>query len=75
MVASLVKLARLERGLTQEQLALAAGCAQSEVSKLERGGRPPTSAALLTRLEVALGLAPGELAAHAVARTYRRHPR
>ena len=55
-----VRTARLERGLSQEQLALDAGMKRSYVSELERGLRNPTVRAL-GRLAEALKLEPDVL--------------
>ena len=51
---------RLERGMSQEQLALDAGMKRSYVSELERGLRNPTVRAL-GRLAEALNVEPCEL--------------
>lgn len=48
------------KGMTQEQLAVAAGMERSYVSDLERGTRNPSVAAL-GRIADALGIAPHEL--------------
>jgi len=48
---------RLQRGMTQEQLALDAGMKRSYLSELERGLRNPTVRAL-TRLAAALSIEP-----------------
>ena len=48
---------RLQRGMTQEQLALDAGVKRSYLSELERGLRNPTVRAL-TRLAAALSIEP-----------------
>ena len=48
---------RLQRGMTQEQLALDAGMKRSYLSELERGLRNPTVRAL-TRLAEALSIEP-----------------
>ena len=51
---------RLERGMSQEQLALDAGMKRSYVSELERGLRNPTVRAL-GRLAQALKIEPASL--------------
>lgn len=51
-----LKFARLERGLTQVQLALSSGVKQSDISKLERGDSNTTAG--LVRLAKALGCSP-----------------
>lgn len=48
-----LKFARIERGLTQVQLALASGVKQSDISKLERGDSTATTG--LVKLAKALG--------------------
>jgi transcriptional regulator with XRE-family HTH domain len=50
-----VRTGRLERGLTQEQLAVAAGVSQQYLSDLERGKRNPT-VLILFDIGQALGL-------------------
>ncbi len=42
LVGANVKRLRLQRGLTQEQLAEASGCTQQYLSGLEKGQRNPT---------------------------------
>jgi transcriptional regulator with XRE-family HTH domain len=54
---------RLQRGMTQEQLALDAGMKRSYLSELERGLRNPTLRAL-TRLAEALSIEPELLLKH-----------
>lgn len=54
-IGHVIRALRLERGLTQEELALEAEVATSNVSRVERGERQPTSA-LLGRLADALGM-------------------
>lgn len=51
---------RLERGLTQEALALDAGTERSHVSALERAEKGPSLATIL-RLAQALGIPAGEI--------------
>tara|TARA_R110000772_G_scaffold268740_1_gene398529 strand:- start:1769 stop:1984 length:216 start_codon:yes stop_codon:yes gene_type:complete len=51
---------RKQKGITQEELAVAAGMERSYVSDLERGTRNPSVAAL-GRLAAALGVQPAEL--------------
>ncbi len=58
-LAQRLKQARAERGFTQTQLAQAAGVAQSDISKLERGDAQKT--ANLVRLAMALGVSPSWL--------------
>lgn len=58
-LAQRLRLSRKERGLTQAQLAEAAGVAQSDISKLERGEAQKT--ANLVRLAKALGVNPAWL--------------
>lgn len=55
-LAERLKFARKKRGLTQEQLSDAAGVAQSDISKLERGDSQKTTS--LIRLAKALGCNP-----------------
>ena len=54
--------ARLERGLSQEDLGYAAGLHRTEVSLLERGGRDPRLHTIV-RLARALKMQPGDLLA------------
>lgn len=51
---------RLERGLTQEQLALEAGMTLSEISRIESQRREPR-VRTIARLAEALDVEPGEL--------------
>lgn len=51
---------RLERGLTQEKLGLAAGMAMSDVAAIETQGREP-KVTTIARLAAALDVDPGEL--------------
>jgi len=51
---------RLERGLTQEALALDAGTERSHISALERAEKGPSLATIL-RLAQALGIPAGEI--------------
>lgn len=46
MVGANVRRARIERGLTQEQLAVLSGFSQQYISDLERGRRNPTVVSL-----------------------------
>jgi transcriptional regulator with XRE-family HTH domain len=55
-----VKLARVERGLNQEDIALETGMARSHVSQLERGIVAPSVHSIL-RLSKALRVPPSEL--------------
>lgn len=55
-----VRLARLRKGLSQEQLGFEAGMKRSYVSDLERGTRNPTLKAI-DRLASALGVEPAAL--------------
>ena len=62
--ADLIKAARLGRGLTQAQLAAAAGTSQPVVSAYESGRRDPTCSTLRRLVEAAgyrleLGIRPG----------------
>jgi transcriptional regulator with XRE-family HTH domain len=60
--AMLVHLKRLreQRGLSQAQLAEAAGCSQPSISKLERGDKNVTLA-LVEQIAAVLGVQPWEL--------------
>src|SRR5690606_14639098 len=60
-VGATIRARRETLGLTLEALAEAARCAKSYLSEIERGRRPAPGEALLTRLEHALALAPGDL--------------
>lgn len=51
---------RMERGLTQSQLADRIGCLQKDVSRWESGARTPGTASLL-KLAIALGCTMEEL--------------
>lgn len=51
---------RMERGLTQGQLAYRIGCRQKDVSRWESGARTPGTASLL-KLAIALGCTMEEL--------------
>jgi transcriptional regulator with XRE-family HTH domain len=51
---------RQERGLTQEQLGLAAGMGMSDIGEMETQGREP-KVTTIARLAAALGVEPGEL--------------
>ncbi len=55
-----VRRLRLERGLSQEALADAAGLHRTYVSGIERGLRNPTLT-IVARLAIALDLAPADL--------------
>ena len=55
-----LKAFRTEAGFTQAALAARIGCAQSEVSRMERGQRPVTVERLL-RLAEALDVEPARL--------------
>lgn len=59
-----VRGARLRAGLTQKGLAAAAGVSQSAVASVEAGRRNTFARETVIRMEVALGLHPGSLAAH-----------
>jgi transcriptional regulator with XRE-family HTH domain len=67
LVGSNVRRLRIERGLTQEQLAEASGFGQHYISGLENGRRNPT---VVTLYELAqqLGVEPAELLKAAAAR-------
>lgn len=52
-IGQVIRALRIERGLTQEELALDADVATSNISRIESGQRQPTLA-LLRRLSVAL---------------------
>ena len=58
--SNLIRL-RKAAGMTQDQLAEAAGISKSYVSMLERGGRDSPSATALEGLSLALGCGPAEL--------------
>jgi SOS-response transcriptional repressor LexA len=62
-LGTLIRSARLRKGLTLQDLATTVGCAKSYLSQLETGFRPGSgvSHALLGRLERALDLAEGDL--------------
>jgi transcriptional regulator with XRE-family HTH domain len=51
-ISTHIKIARTTLGLTQRDLAAAAGCSNERLSQIERGSRP--SPALLKRLTAAL---------------------
>lgn len=55
-----VRACRLERGMSQEQLAFEAGMKRTYLSDLERGTRNPSVRAV-GRLAAALGVSPAEL--------------
>lgn len=57
-----IKAFRLTAGLTQEQLALAAGINRNYVSSLEHGQKA-ASLAIVVRVAIALGISPTELVA------------
>lgn len=61
-IGQLIRALRVERGLTQEALALEAGMATSNVSRIENGQRQP-SLRLLRRLAKALGTTAASLQA------------
>ena len=46
-VGRMVAAARLERGMSQQELAVLCGTTQSAIARLERGGRPPKLDTLL----------------------------
>lgn len=54
-IGQVIRALRIERGLTQEELALEAEVATSNVSRIENGLRQPTTG-LLKRLAKALGI-------------------
>ena len=56
----ILRVVRTEAGLTQEQLALAAGVDRSFVSMVERGVNQPTIR-MIFRFAAALGVAPSRL--------------
>ena len=60
LVGRNVRRARLARGLTQEQFAVASGFTQQYISGLEGGGRNPTVLSL-HQLATALSVAPEAL--------------
>lgn len=65
--------ARLRAGLTQRQLAAAAGLSQASIARIESGKTEPTFAQVdrlvsLCGLELRVGLVPGEGSAWSVAR-------
>ncbi len=59
-----IRLTRVERGLSQEQLADAAHLHVTHLGGVERGVRNPNYATVV-KLAQALGLTPGELVTHA----------
>ncbi|MBA3979347.1 MAG: XRE family transcriptional regulator [Alcanivorax sp.] len=59
-IGQAIRLLRIQRGLTQEQLALEAQVATSNVSRIENGQRQPTQN-LLKRLALALGTSASQL--------------
>ena len=72
-----IRLARVERGLSQEQLADAAGVHVTHLGGVERGVRNPNYSTLV-RIAGALGVSPGTLVTRADAlatRPSRRSPR
>jgi transcriptional regulator with XRE-family HTH domain len=72
-----IRLARVERGLSQEQLADAAGVHVTHLGGVERGVRNPNYSTLV-RIAGALGVSPGALVTRAdalVTRRPRRSPR
>jgi XRE family transcriptional regulator, regulator of sulfur utilization len=60
LFGAVVRRHRLERGLSQERLAEAAGLSQRYLSVLERGENSPTLN-VIVRLAAALDLSPAEL--------------
>lgn len=60
LVGLRIRALRLERGLTQEELAVRAGLSQSHVSEHETGARVPKLPTLF-RIARALDVEPGEL--------------
>ena len=60
LFGAVVRRHRLERGLSQERLAEAAGLSQRYLSVLERGENSPTLN-VIVRLAAALDLSPSEL--------------
>ena len=72
-----IRLARVERGLSQEQLADAAGVHVTHLGGVERGVRNPNYSTIV-RIAGALGVSPGTLVTRADAlatRPSRRSPR
>lgn len=59
-IGLVIRTLRAERGLTQEQLALAAEVATSNISRIEGGKRNP-SVDLLKRIAAALGMSPSDI--------------
>lgn len=57
LAGNLLKLARIERGMTQRELADVAGVAQSTIARIESGSRQP-SLPLLARILAAVDLEP-----------------
>lgn len=55
LAGNVLKLARLERGMTQRQLADVAGVAQSTIARIESGARQP-SLPLMARVLAAINL-------------------
>jgi transcriptional regulator with XRE-family HTH domain len=60
LVGRNVRRLRLERGISQEQLAVRSGFGQNYLSDLERGPRNPT-VATLWELAQAIGVTPADL--------------
>lgn len=60
-VGAFIRQVREDRGLTQAQLALYTGIAQSEVSRIESGARQNPSPEALRRIGEALGIPPRQL--------------
>jgi transcriptional regulator with XRE-family HTH domain len=55
-----LRAARVELGLSQEEIADRSGVPQGEISRIERGERDPRVSTVL-RLAKAIGFAPGRL--------------
>ncbi len=55
-----LRAARLDLGLSQEEIAERSGVPQGEVSRIERGERDPRVSTLL-QLAKAIGVSPGQL--------------
>jgi transcriptional regulator with XRE-family HTH domain len=56
-----IRVARLQRGLSQDACAVAAGLHRTHISLIERGPRREMTLDTLVKLSRALGVSPGEL--------------
>ena len=71
-VADLIKQARLQRGMTQEELADKVGVKKSAIAKWENGRVSEIKRSNLKNLAAALGLAPTQLLGNDIAGMYEQ---